>query len=127
MLQISYGKVMGCMTAVFPALCFLLIGMLCSSAEVLLFLGPIVFCYIALLYMLLPLIAYVSLFLQRGAFPLTLFAFSIVGYGIFVLCAAEQTLMCCAGVLLFVVAWQVGAKMHRKIIEKLGELSGIDV
>ena len=35
-LQISYGKVMGCLTAVFPALAFLLIGMLCSSAEVLL-------------------------------------------------------------------------------------------
>jgi len=126
-LQISYGKVMGCMMAVFPALCFLLIGMLCSTAEVLLYLGPIVFCYIALLYILLLLIAYVSLSLQRGAFPLTLFAFSLLGAGIYVATAQERMAMCCAGFLLFLLAWPIGAKMHTKIIDKLNELSGIDV
>ena len=126
-LQISYGKVMGCLTAVFPALCFMVIGILCSTSEVLLFLGPIVFCYIALLYMLLPLIAYVSLHLQRGAFPLTMFGFSVLGAGIYFVTVNSTPMLCCTGLLLFLVAWRLGAKLHERIITKLGELSGVDV
>jgi hypothetical protein len=65
--------------------------------------------------------------LQRGAFPLTLFAFSLLGAGIYVATAQERMAMCCAGFLLFLLAWPIGAKMHTKIIDKLNELSGIDV
>ena len=104
-----------------------MIGMLCSTAEVLLFLGPAVFCYIALLYMLLPLIAYISLWLQRGAFPLTMFGFSMVGTGIYFVTRQSTGAMCCAGVPLFLVAWRLGSKLHERIIDKLGELSGVDV
>ena len=126
-LQISYGKVMGCMTALFPALNFLLIGILCSSGEVLLFLAPIALCYIALLHMLLPLIAYVSLWLQRGAFPLTLFAFSLLGAAIYVATAQVPMAMYGTGSLLFLLAWPYSARIHTKIIDRLNELSGIGV
>ena len=52
--------------------------MLWADSQVLLFLGPITFAFIVLLYSFLPVIVYVSLWLQRGAFPLTLFGFALV-------------------------------------------------
>ena len=126
-LQISYGKVMGCFTAIIPALCYMVIGMLCSSPEVLLLLGPAVFVFIALLYLLLPLIVYASLWLQRGAFPLTLFGFVITLAGVYFATGARFEGLCCGGLLLLLIAWRMGSRMHTKILDKLRELSGCDV
>jgi hypothetical protein len=126
-LQISYGKVMGCLTAVMPALVFLVIGMLCSYGEVLLMLGPLVLVFVALMYLLLPLIVYMSLWLQRGAFPLTIFGFSLVGFGLYLLLQASPQGLCCFGLLLVALTWRAGAKIHEKILKRLSELSGCDV
>lgn len=126
-LQISYGKAMGCLMAVLPPLCFLVIGMLCADATILLLLGPMVFCYSALLYMLLPIVAYVSLYLTRGAFPLTMFGFCILGLGLYFIASTNAMLICFVGVILFLVAWRIGAKMHERILDRLSELAGVDI
>ena len=128
-LQISYGKVMGCLTAVFPALCYMIIAVLCCEGGVVIAIGPILFVFVSLLYLLLPMIVYASLWLQRGAFPLTIFAFLTLIAGIYLLVTSgvRSGIWCIFGLILLLVSWRASAKLHSKILDRLRDLSGCDV
>ncbi|MCA8956721.1 MAG: ABC transporter permease subunit [Planctomycetes bacterium] len=126
-MQISYGKVMGCMSAVVAALPFVVIGVLCAGGQILVLFGPILLVYAAVLHLLLPLIAYASLWLPRGAFPLTLFGFVTVIGSLFMLVAQLGPASCVFWLALLLVSVIAAPKLHRRILERLRELSGCDV
>lgn len=128
-LQISYGKVMGCLTAVFPALCYMVIATLCCKVAVIIAIGPLLFAFVSLLYLLLPLIVYTSLWLPRGAFPLTIFAFITLAAGLYLMFTSQTGagVWCMLGLILLVTSWIFSSKIHRKILARLRDLSGCDI
>ena len=128
-LQISYGKMVGCMVAIVPALCYLIPAILCCESAMILYIGPVLLGFGAALCLILPLITYSSLWLNRGAFPLLVFACATLGAGAYlVVTMVFDSSGWIVLVVLFVAVCPYSLpRMNRKILQRLSDLSGCDV